>query len=183
MRAPVVGIASPTARRYLLNQAVIATYTCTDGGTLTSCAGPVANGAQVATGVAGAKIFAVSARDAAGNTAAASVAYVVGYGLQELFAQTTLYRAGPLPLRVTLQDAAGKNVSSAQIAVIVRRLTRVAGSGTPYSIDVNLQVPFDARSRTYGGDVRTSKLPGGTYTVEFTAGADPEVHRVTIRIK
>jgi hypothetical protein len=80
-------------------------------------------------------------------------------------------------------DAAGKNVSSAQLPVTVRRIPRVAGTGTLYSVATSFLVPFDAKLRSYGRDVKTNKLPGGIYTVEFTAGADPELHRVTIQIK
>ena len=116
-------------------------------------------------------------------TSVASTDYTIGYGLNVLFDQTKLYRAGQVPLRVSLVDAVGGNVSSAQVPLTVRRITRAASTGTPYSVATDFVVPFDARTRTYGGDVRTNKLPAGTYTVEFTAGADPEIHRVTVRIK
>ena len=69
IRAPAQGAA------YLPGQAVEVDYSC-DGAV--SCTGSLADGAMLPTEAGGPGAFAVAAVDAAGNSAAATVAYVVG---------------------------------------------------------------------------------------------------------
>lgn len=69
IRAPAQGAA------YLPGQAVEVDYSC-DGAV--SCAGSLADGAMLPTDAGGPATFAVTALDAAGNSAAAAVSYVVG---------------------------------------------------------------------------------------------------------
>jgi hypothetical protein len=77
-------------------------------------------------------------------------------------------------LQVQLVDAAGTNLSSAAIAVSVRRVTRVSdGAGFP----LNIAVPFDTKTKSYGGKVGSKGLPAGTYEIELAAGADPFVQK------
>lgn len=64
---------------YSLNQTVTANYNCTDATSgVGSCTGTVANGSAIDTGTTGTKSFTVTAKDEAGNQAAASVSYSVG---------------------------------------------------------------------------------------------------------
>lgn len=73
---PTVAIRTPgQGAVYLPGQAVEVDYSC-DGAV--SCTGPLADGAMLPTDAAGPATFAVTALDAAGNSAAATVAYVVG---------------------------------------------------------------------------------------------------------
>ena len=66
----VVITTPPNGATYLLNAAVAANYACTDGlAGIASCAGPVANGANINTASVGGKSFAVNATDQAGNAA------------------------------------------------------------------------------------------------------------------
>ena len=141
----------------------------------------MAAGAAIATTTVGSRSFAVTARDVAGNLATATVDYAVGYGLKALFAQTTPYRLGQtIPLQVQLVDAAGTNLSSAAITVRVRRVTRVS-DGAVFPLTV--AVPFDAKTKSYGGKVESKGLPAGTYEIEVVAGADPFVHKVRVTLK
>jgi hypothetical protein len=79
-KAPSIGITSPTATSYLLNQAVAAGYTCSDGGSgVAACAGPVASGVNINTASPGPKTFTVTAKDNVGNSSIASVSYSVNY--------------------------------------------------------------------------------------------------------
>jgi hypothetical protein len=182
MRPPSVQLTAPAAGRYLINQPLNAGYVCADTGSgVASCAGPVAAGAAIATTTVGSRSFVVTARDAAGNSATTEADYTVGYGLKTLFAQATPYRLGQtIPLQVQLVDAAGTNLSSATVVVSARRVTRVSdGAGFP----LNVAVPFDAKTKSYGGKVESKGLPAGTYEIELVAGADPFVQTVRVTLK
>lgn len=73
-KGPAITISSPTAINYLLNQAVAASYGCTDGGSgVASCAGPVADGSNIDTSSVGPKNFTVNATDNVGNSAFVNV--------------------------------------------------------------------------------------------------------------
>jgi len=73
-KAPAITVNSP-AGSYLLNEVVLADYSCSDGGSdVATCAGAddlgsVEDGAAVYTGTVGGKGFSVSATDNVGNTA------------------------------------------------------------------------------------------------------------------
>ena len=79
--APSVNLRSPVdGAVYVVGEQVAADYDCADepaGSGVVSCAGPVADGQTVDTSSAGDKTFTVEARDAAGNSASASVEYRV----------------------------------------------------------------------------------------------------------
>jgi hypothetical protein len=85
-KGPAVTITTPVATAYSLNQAVASSYACDDSGSgVATCAGPVASGANVDTASVGSKTFAVSATDAVGNSAGASVEYRVNYVFSGFF--------------------------------------------------------------------------------------------------
>jgi hypothetical protein len=120
-KAPLVSIATPSATAYSLNQAVAAGYTCDDGGSgVATCAGPVARGANFDTASVGSKTFAVSATDAVGNSAGASVAYQVNYVFSGFFFPVAnppalnVYPAGGIvPIRFGLAGNQGQDVLAA----------------------------------------------------------------------
>jgi hypothetical protein len=182
LRAPSIQLTAPAAGRYLINQSVQAAYTCADTGAgIASCAGPVAAGAAIATTTVGGRSFAVTAQDAAGNSATTTADYSVGYGLRTLFAQTTPYRIGQtIPLQVQIVDAAGTNLSSPAVAVSAQRVTRLSDGA---SFPLNGVMPFDAKTRAYGGKVESKGMSAGTYEIEVVAGADPFVHKVRVTLK
>jgi hypothetical protein len=77
---PSIAIASPAnGATYTQGQAVTAAYSCTApaGTTVTTCAGPVANGAPIDTATLGSHTFTVVAQDSDGGPATKSVSYTV----------------------------------------------------------------------------------------------------------
>jgi hypothetical protein len=78
--APTVSISRPASGAvYRLNQKVPATYACHDSlSGVASCAGSVADGADILTSTAGPQTFTVTATDNAGNTFTKAVPYNVG---------------------------------------------------------------------------------------------------------
>jgi hypothetical protein len=77
---PTISIATPpNGATYTQHQAVVAAYTCTAAAstTLSSCSGPLANGAAIDTATTGPHTFTVSATDADGGAATSSTSYTV----------------------------------------------------------------------------------------------------------
>ena len=119
--APLIRLDGPLAGAvYLLDQPVLANYTCVDedgGSGLASCEGTAPNGAALDTGSVGAKQFTVDAADAAGNTSAASVGYRVVYDFEGFLwpvrnrPHVNRWRAGlPVPIRFELGGDQGRDV-------------------------------------------------------------------------
>lgn len=77
--APTVTIDSPAdGATYYVGQPVTADYSCADtDSTVTSCDGPVADGAAVDTSTPGVRTFTVEATDSDGGAASASTTYTV----------------------------------------------------------------------------------------------------------
>jgi hypothetical protein len=100
---------------YVLNAAVASAYGCADAlSGVSACAGPVASGAAIDTATIGAKVFAVAAADAAGNSSAASHSYAVRYafsGFQNPIAALPSINGAnagrTVPIKYTLRDANG----------------------------------------------------------------------------
>jgi hypothetical protein len=123
----------------------------------------------------------VSAADHAGNTASAAVDYSVGYGIRALYDAGRAFKAGSaVSLEVALVDGMGRNVSSAGITLVARRLTRVA-DGWTVALDITL--PFIGKSVSYGGKVDTSGFQPGTYELELQAAGDTGVLRIRFTLK
>lgn len=188
-KAPEVALTSP-AGAYLLNQSVVAGYVCTDGGSgVAACAGPVANGATIDTASVGTKGFTVEAADAVGNTASASVAYDVTYGVEVLFDQTKARKAGStVPIKLRLVDASGANVSDATVALSAVRLTKLDNSATTVTDVASSANPdsafrYDAALGGYIYNYSTRGLSTGTWELTYTATDDPAEHTVTFDVR
>jgi hypothetical protein len=108
--APTIAINAPTnGASYDLNQSVAANYACADAPSgIASCAGPVASGANISTASAGAKTFAVTAVDAAGNSTTQTVGYdvVACHYLTFSASPSTVLRGGRVTLQTTLRSCA-----------------------------------------------------------------------------
>lgn len=77
-RASTVVVTSPQAQTYSLNQSVVVSYACTDGGSgVASCAGPVPDGQALPTAVPGIHRFTLQAVDRVGNPSSTEVTYTV----------------------------------------------------------------------------------------------------------
>jgi hypothetical protein len=117
---PTISIVAPSNTLYLLNQAVVASYSCADESSgVATCAGPVPSGSNIDTASVGAKTFTVQASDNAGNTASQSVSYTVGYAFRGFLAPVNpaptvnTGKAGKTyPVRWQLTDANGAYTSS-----------------------------------------------------------------------
>jgi probable HAF family extracellular repeat protein len=127
-KTPEIALTSPAAVNYALHQAVAADFACADTGSgIGSCTAPVASSANVDTATAGAKTFTVTATDAAGNTATASVTYTVLKGTP------SVTWAAPAPIVYgTPLGAAQLNASSAIAGTFVYTPAagQVLGAGT-----------------------------------------------------
>jgi hypothetical protein len=186
--APLVSIVSPTNRRYLVNETVTASYTCTDAQSgVVACTAPVPSGSTLDTSRAGSYSFSVASRDAAGNAGEASLSYTVGYNVEVLLPQTlTVKKNETVAIAIQLLGAGNTNVSSAGVAVTLLDVKR---AGTAISVPIQdsdrlnpgNQFRFVANSYVYA--LGTKHFARGSYDVTFTAGADPVVHSVTFTVR
>ncbi|MFD7258893.1 OmpL47-type beta-barrel domain-containing protein [Streptomyces sp. NPDC059874] len=172
--APSIGITSPTAGPYLLDQPVNALYSCSDATSgVATCAGPVPSGSPVDTSTVGPHTFTVNATDRATNPASKSVTYTVAYRICLLYDPLNPPRGGnsTIPIRLRLCDANGVNLSSPDIT-----LTPSAIAG-PTAVPFTTPFRYDARLRGYIVNVPTRGLPAGSYNLRFTiSGADSTTH-------
>jgi streptogramin lyase len=117
---PAITITRPTATTYSLNQAVTASYSCTDGGSgVATCTGTRANGQNIDTSTVGAKTFTVNSTDKVTNASTKSVTYFVGYNVCLLYDPTQPFRltTSTIPLKLELCDSNGVNRSSSNITL------------------------------------------------------------------
>ncbi len=187
---PAITLTSPSARRYTLNQAVAASYSCADGGSgVASCTGNVADGSNFDTSSSGAKSFAVNSVDNAGNTSTRSVSYEVTYSIQALYDQSQVHKVGStVPIKLRLQDAMGVNMSDASIVLTSVRLTKqdstipsttaVASSANPDST-----FRYDAQLGGYIYNYGTKGLSTGTWVMTFKVSGDPVEHTVKFDVR
>jgi hypothetical protein len=185
-RAPTVQIISPAGRRYLINEVAAAAYSCADGGVIASCTGTVPVGGNFNTAAAGSMTFTVAARDAAGHSASATASYTVGFNVRAAFdQQATIQRGKVLGVAIQLVDAAGRNVSSASIPVVVTGLRAVSNGAIVPLRDsdwLNPDHTFRFGLGAYVYALNTKGLTAGTYELRFTTGADPLGHTVQFTI-
>lgn len=188
---PTISITAPIAGNYLLNQAVIVNYLCSDGGSgVANCNGTASNGAFLDTGSAGTKAFNVSSADRVGNTATPVVVnYTVGYGVTALYDQTKVYKSGStVPIKIQLVDANGANVSSVSTVVHAIRVVQTSSQTSTNLDDAGNSNPdFDFRyDGSLGGYIFNLKTTGyrtGSYVLNFVAGGGPTVYSVGFQIR
>ena len=183
--APVMTITTP-ASTYVLGQVVIANYACVDAGSgVSTCAGPVANGAAIDTATLGSKSFTVNSTDHLGNASAKTVTYSVVYKVCALFDQTKLQKAGStVPIKIQLCDINGNNLSSSSIAVTAFSLSKLEDAPSSYVEDSGRANPeqsfrYDAPNLGYVFNLSTKSpspahgtttaLDPGTWKLGFKA--------------
>jgi Tol biopolymer transport system component len=180
---PTIDIRVPSAATdrmdtFLLGQAVLADYSCSDAGSgVRHCVGPVAPGQPIDTASVGTKEFRVFAVDNAGNPAYVSAWYRVlfpfsGFASPISSSGPTDMKAGePVPLKFSLGGAYGLGV----IASIDQQLTdcttgtplagSTSGSGTlAYNASLNRYTESWATEKSWAGSCRsvTVTLSDGT---------------------
>ncbi|HYG83002.1 MAG TPA: PxKF domain-containing protein, partial [Pyrinomonadaceae bacterium] len=192
--APTVSVVSPAEGAfYALNQNVLADFACADNlsGNAT-CDGTVASASPLDTAAPGAKTFAVSTTDEAGNHTTASVGYTVGYTVGTLYEVEKAHRAGStVPVKLQLLDAAGANLSSASTAVRALGVSPVTSETYETAADAGNANPgggfrFDPTVGETGGYIFNLKTTGyapGAYKLYFTVGADPHVYTTQFQIR
>jgi probable HAF family extracellular repeat protein len=191
---PTITISTPAIGAvYTLNQSVAASYAATDTGSgVAAVKGDVPNGGNIGTAAVGIRTFTVHATDNAGNTTSVTSSYSVAFAFSPLYDQTRAVRSGAvLPVKLYLGDAHGADVSSSATTVHAVGVARIstnapgaledAGNANP---DNNFR--FDATLGPTGGyifNLSTRGYATGTYSLSFTAGADPTVHVVQFQVK
>ncbi len=190
--APSITITTPAnGAVYALNQAIQADYGCTGNGVV-SCVGPVANGQNIDTATVGAKTFTVTATDNAGNVSVKTVTYTVAYAVRLLYDSTKAVHSGAtIPIKVQLCDATGANVSNSGVILHAVSVTQVS-TNAPGSLqdsgnaNPDFDFRYDPSLGATGGYIFNLKTTGyamGTYSLNFTAGADPTVHSALFQVK
>jgi len=187
-RRPQISITSPANATYLLNQAVASNYNCSDGGSgVSTCAGPVASGANISTGSVGTQTFTVNSTDVVGNPSSANVSYTVAYNVCLLYDTTHSKKAGStVPIRLQLCDANANNLSSSAIQVTAVRLEMVS-SGASFVVDDSGNANPDGNFRfdgdSYIYNLTTKGLSTGTYNLMFVSGNDGTTHAAPFQIR
>jgi len=191
---PSISITSPTnGATYTLNQAVAASYTCTDpeSSPAPSCHGTVPSGTNIDTASVGSKVFAVNSTDAAGLSSTQSVSYSVSYNVCILYNPTNAVKSGAtIPLKLYLCDASGKDVSNSGVIVHATKLIQVSTQATDAIVTAGNANPdndfrFDSTLGPAGGYIFNlqAKLATGVYSLFFTAGNDPSTsHFLTFQV-
>jgi hypothetical protein len=193
---PSIAIASPADRAaFLLRQTVKASYTCDDAGSgMADCAGPVASGALLDTSTAGARTFAVVARDVAGNNATLTHQYAVQFGFDGFFAPLNNLPAtnrGPagrtFPVKFTLRDAAGAAIDDPAAISAVAVVPGACGAfavdvaGEDASVDLG-GLKYDALTDVWQFNWQTTRSQTGCWTLELHL-ADGSVRPVRFELR
>ncbi len=169
---------------FLLNQPI-----STLDGTVTDATSGVANptdSAPISTSKVGSFTATLTATDVAGNAASKVCLYTVSYGIKYLYDTTKQFNGGStIPIKLQLIDDAGNNVSSASIAVRARTVTNThTGTSTSPSSPGNSNPTnvFDGNSTGYHYELNTKGYNPSSYTLDFSAGADPITHHAPFTI-
>jgi len=112
-----------------------------------------------------------------------TVSYAVRLGFNNT---RPVQRGSVVPVRLTLTDAAGTNVSSASTPVTATRLVSSSGQTTtprgPGGSHAGGLFNYDPVTNSYQFNLSTTRLAAGTYTLYFTAGNDPIQHGVQLTL-
>lgn len=115
----------------------------------------------------------------------------IAYGICVLYDQTRSVNAGAIfPLKLYLCDGNGNDVSTPSIVVHATSVSNISGYAGPVESPGNANPDndfrYDSTQGPAGGymfNLDTSGLGTGTYSVQFTAGADPTPHAVNFGVK
>jgi len=115
----------------------------------------------------------------------------VSYSICVLYDQTRSVNSGAtFPIKLYLCDSSGNDVSSSSVALHASQVTNVSGlSGpveSPGSANPDNDFRFDSTLGPTGGyifNLGTAGLATGTYSLQFSAGADPLAHAVNFGVK
>ena len=179
---PDIAITSPTSGPHVLRSSVASNYSCIDQVGLSgvnTCAGTVANGANIDTASVGGKNFTVSAGDVAGNPAMKSVTYSVQYlstgtclgepthqVLQPINADgSRVFKAGStVPVKFRVCDALGTSIGTAGVVATVKLIQTTNGTAVndvdelPVSTSADTQFRWDPTAQQWVFNLSTKGL-------------------------
>lgn len=175
--APTITVTTPASNAtYTLNQSVLASYACLDGGSgVAACTGTVPTGSPIDTKTAGPKTFTVNATDNVGNAAAVSVPYTVS---SDTTPPTTTATPSPTP------NANGWNNSNVNVGL---SSTDNAGGSGVKQITYSASGAQPIASTTVAGSSATVPLSTEgsttvTYAAQDNAGNVEAMKSLTVRI-
>jgi hypothetical protein len=190
---PVINVTQPAdGGFYFVGQTVPAAYLCSDNLSGSDCLGTVAAGNPFDTASVGAKSFAVTATDRAGNTTSAVVSYTVGYKLLLLYDPAKANKAGSTaPIKLQLADGAGVNLSSAGTVVHALGVSPLTSTNYGPVNDAGNSNPgqnfrYDPGLGAGGGyifNLETTGFASGAYYLYFTVGSDTHVYTTQFQIR
>jgi hypothetical protein len=108
-----------------------------------------------------------------------SRSFAIGYSQKVLSISAASRRGGLVAVVLRLTDAAGRNVSAADIPV---RATAIDGGplGTVFTLNPAQNFPYSRLLDSYTfTSILDTGLSRGLHTLTFTAGADPRLHSIT----
>jgi len=126
------------------------------------------------------------------NSSTANTTLTAIYNICLLYDPTHAVKSGAtIPIKISLCDSNGNDVSSSSIVVTAVSLVQVSTSTTDTIEDAGNSNPdnnfrFDPTLGVAGGyvfNLKTTGLGTGTYNLGFTAGSDPTVHTVSFQVK
>jgi VCBS repeat-containing protein len=170
------------------------TVTFSDGATLLATVALSSTGTATsstsALAVKGHTITAVYSGDGNFNGSSGSVTQTVGYSICVLYDQTrTVHGGATYPIKLALCDANGADISSSAIvlhATAIMMLSNFVGTpDSPGNANPDNDFRFDSTLGASGGyiyNLSTAGLDAGTYSLQFTAGADPLPHSVAFGV-
>ena len=137
----------------------------------------------------GTHTFVVNASDNVGNTASASMDYVVAFRICPQYDESKVKNAGSVvPIKIELCDATGANLSSAGVRVTAIGLTRASSNVTGQPDDAGSANPdgnfrFDPSAGFYIFNLSTRGLSAGTWHLSFVVDGDPTTHTTSFQIR
>lgn len=193
---PNVTIAAPAdGSLHLLNAAVVAAYSCSDGlSGIDTCAGSIANGAALDTSVPGTHAFSVRATDLAANARTVGASYSVRYAFSGFLrpaasggGATPIEAGATVPVKYSLADANGAAIVNLQSFASLDSAPAscdgsVAGAWeTAAGTDPN-GIRFDSESQQFQFNWRTDRGWAGTCRVLRLQLNDGSAHLALFRI-
>lgn len=171
-KAPAITIVIPVAgASYIINQVVMANYSCTDGGSgVAMCIGPVATEAAIDTAAVGSKTFTVNTADNVGNSGLTNVTYNVIYNFSGFFppVDNPLNRAkagSAIPVKFSLSGNQGMAIFEANYPAsqsIACESAAPTGALEKTNTAGNSGLNYDPATDTYNYIWKTDKAWAGT---------------------